>query len=193
MTKTKFLLAFIVSILCISSCKSNNEPEFYYIENMSDEDVTISYSSENITVKAKSNVKIDTLEKLQYSLKSNKTIIAFNDSASNKNYDIDYLNATLGEGFHDGNYCYILRFRNSFPTDYEYKYSFFNSRNQDIEIYFSVFGIEDSLTLEPNKEIECTFKYRVPNLKYNLFFGNENHEILENHRENKDNITKITL
>ena len=91
MTKTKFLLAFIVSILCISSCKSNNEPEFYYIENMSDEDVTISYSTENITVKAKSNVKIDTLEKLQYSLKSNKTIIAFNDSASNKNYDIDYI------------------------------------------------------------------------------------------------------
>lgn len=111
MTKTRLLFVFMAFILFFSACNDKTEPKFYYIENNSDEEVTVYNSSINITVGAKSNKKVDTVSELQYSLKRNKTIAEFTDSSKNINADIDYLSSTLEEGFVNGDYCCILKLK----------------------------------------------------------------------------------
>lgn len=172
-----------------AGCNDKTEPEFYYIENNSDEDVTVYNSSMNITVGAKSSKKVDTVAELQYSLKRNKTIVEFKDSTKNVNADIDYLSATLEEGFVNGDYCYILKFKNSFTSDSGYTYSFYNSREQNITVKYSTFGVENSITVAGGAEVECCFKYKTPELNY--FIGE--HKISPNHSEQEDSKTSVTL
>lgn len=176
-------------ILFFSACNDKTEPKFYYIENNSDEEVTVYNSSINITVVAKSNKKIDTVSELQYSLKRNKTIAEFTDSSKNINADIDYISSTLEEGFVNGDYCYILKFKNSFTSDSEYAYSFYNSREQDVTIKYSTFGVTESFTVSGGAVVECSFKYKTPEL--NCFIGE--HKISPNHSEQESGKTAVTL
>lgn len=189
MTRTRLLFVFMAFILFFSACNDKTEPKFYYIENNSDEEVTVYNSSINITVGAKSNKKIDTVSELQYSLKRNKTIAEFTDSSKNINADIDYLSSTLEEGFVDGGYCYILKFKNSFTSDSKYAYSFYNSREQDVTIKYSTFGTTESFTVSGGAEVECSFKYKTPELNY--FIGE--HKISPNHSEEEDGKVSVTL
>lgn len=188
--KIRFLFIFMVSVLFFG-CNDKTEPEFYYIENSSDEDVTVWNSSKNVNVEAKSNIKLDTVEELQYSLKRNKTIVEYKDSSENKsvNSDIDYLSSSLEEGFVNGEYCYILKFKNAFSTDSDYTYIFYNSREKPVTIKCSVFGVTENITVGSDTEVECHFKYKIPELNY--FIG-EN-EISPNHSKENDGKIAVTL
>lgn len=183
---------FMTLTLFLFGCKDKTEPEFYYIENNSDENIIV-YNSAGIgiEIEAKSNIKVDTTKEFQYSLKRNKTIVEFKDLSESKNInaDIYYITSNLEEGFVNGHYCYILKFKNSFSANSEYIYTFYNTREQSVTISYSVFGITNTITVEKNTEIECCFKYKLPELQYYI----DGHKISPNYSNKENGRNIITM
>ena len=181
MMRIKSVVSLIVLLFFCFGCESKTtEPNFYYIENNSDEDIEISYSNEHINLEAKSNKKLYTLKELQYSLSKTKTIVEFENSFEKQ--DINFLDATMNEGFYNGDYCYILKFKNLFSKDLKYTYNFYNSRERPITIQYSLFGITNNIIIDTKKEIQCSFFYKNPELQY--YFDEHKISPIYNEEEN---------
>lgn len=187
MIRIKFVASLIVLLFFCFGCESKTEPNFCYIENNSDENIEISYSNEHINLEAKSNIKLYTVKELQYSLNKTKIIVEFEKSFEEQ--DINFLAATMNEGFYNGDYCYILKFKNLFSKDLKYTYNIYNTREQPITIQYSLFGITNNIIIDAKKEIQCSFFYKIPELQYYI----DEHKISPIYNKEENGKRVITL